>query len=46
MYTGRGLMLGFLVGVVFRKKFFFTAFGAGVGGGIALNKCADEFNRI
>ncbi|MEG7600217.1 hypothetical protein U2057_15425, partial [Listeria monocytogenes] len=37
---------GFLVGVIFRKKFFFTAFGGGIGGGIALNKCADEFNRI
>jgi len=30
-------MLGFFVGVIFRKKFFFTAFGGGIGGGIALN---------
>lgn len=44
--TLKGLALGFTIGYFFRKKFSYAAFGAGVGGGVAFNKCADEFNRI
>ncbi len=34
------------MGMIFRRKFLFASVGAGIGGGIAINKCADEFNRI
>lgn len=44
--TLKGLGIGFTFGLLFRKKFSMASLGAGVGGGISINKCADEFNRI
>ena len=49
MNTVKGAALGFTVGllVLGRYKFSrFSALGAGVGGGIALNNCGHEFNKI
>lgn len=44
--TLKGLGLGFSIGLLCRKKFSFASMGGGIGGGIAFNKCADDFNRI
>ena len=45
----KGLLFGFGFGLVIcgRNKFTrYAALGAGIGGGIALNECAHNFNRI
>ena len=47
--TLKGLSLGLFFGVLLcgqHKISKFGAFGAGIGGGMALNQCAIDFNKI
>ena len=44
--TFQGLGYGLALGLLMRRKFAFSALGAGIGAGVAFNKCAEEFNKI
>ena len=44
--TFKGLGYGLALGLLFRRKFVFSALGAGIGSGVSLNLCADDFNHI
>ena len=44
--TFKGLGYGFALGLLFKRKFAFSALGAGIGSGVSLNLCADDFNHI
>ena len=38
--------MGFGAGILFKRSLLFACIGSGIGGGIAMNKCADSFNRL
>ena len=41
-----GYVLGFGAGLIFKRAMLGGCIGAGMGGGIAFNKCGHQFNRV